>query len=245
MNRKNYLPIAIKLFIVLYVLAILFTIGTKSEKSLPTEEKTTPTIVKNEQTIIPENPPTTVIPQKNILPEIPNSKSMSFYDLEKEAKENLNITLTSSEEEAYIKIRERLLANDELMSLLKNPEIDLVFFKEKFYTVGNCIKINVNASDQKIIDYVKNAMQEVREYNKYDKEALKFKILLTQREFNEYKKIRERLLNNPELAAAFINAKEKIDYIHLSNKFQGDYISTVYIDVNASDKKIIAFLATI
>lgn len=169
------------------------------------------------------------------------------YLLREEAAQ-FGLHLMSWEEDAYRRLRSRLFANDTLASTLLRvgkDEMILVGLGEEFKVGIISIYINVDATDDEIIKFLKDSLPEVKAnktaFEQSVKEASQFGLTLMLWEYDEYKQIRERLLSNERLASALKTSARNGVTVHLERKFSVR-ANNVDINVDATDEEIIEFL---
>ena len=83
------------------------------------------------------------------------AKKLAFDELREEAA-RFGLRLWSSEKDKYNEIRDRLFANEELASALRAADDEgvAVFLERKFRVGKGYVEINVEAADQKIIEFL-------------------------------------------------------------------------------------------
>ena len=174
------------------------------------------------------------------------SQDPSFILLKKEARQ-FGLYLLPWEKKIYGQFRDRLFTNENLASALKTARQEgiIVVLEHKFQINTQTVDINIDASDEEIVEFLVSSTPEAKARNAAFKrlrnEARQFGMSLMPWEKNAYKQIRNRLFANDKLAAAFKAAADAGLWVELERDFQ-IRTSGVHINVDASDKEIIEFL---
>lgn len=167
----------------------------------------------------------------------------------KDEAEQFGFYILPSNETDYIQLKKRWEKNDELRTAIayakENRVMLFIGFRNQVDTGIGYIVIDPFADDETIIKFVRDSVPTVaaleKDYQTLKIEAQQFGLYLTRLEYREYKKIRERLLNNKKLVAAFKHAQRERVMIILATNFSVEK-SLVRINVNATDEEIIKFL---
>lgn len=175
-----------------------------------------------------------------------SSRDPQFVSLRKEASQ-FGLNLMFWEKDEYKQIRNRLFTNDQLASALKtvNQGGILIALNKEFWVHVGVVGIDVNATDNVIIKFLADSLPEAKarkaSFEETRKEASQFGLNLMSWEEEKYKRIRNRLFANDQLASALRTvAREKIQ-VELSHEFRIG-ASVIDINVDASDEEIIRFL---
>lgn len=174
-------------------------------------------------------------------------------DLTKEAINKFGIHIFSSEVEKYLQFKKRLLANESLLSALKDAKNEsvIVLLSNEFNIGTGLVKIDISVDDDNITKFLKESVPIAKakneDYGKAKQEAIQYGIVLWPEDVGEYKQFRKRLLSSKlsskKMASVFKLALDEKIYIYLDNKFEvGERRGWVRVDIYASDEEIIRFL---
>lgn len=173
-------------------------------------------------------------------------RSQNLQSFKDEASQ-FGLHLWSSDEDEYKQVRDRLFANDKLASVLRtaNDEGVFVYLKRRFYVGTGHVDIDVDATDQEIIEFLIISTPEAKareaSFDKLRSEASQFGLHLWPSDEDEYRQIRDRLLTNEQVASALKRAAREGIQIRLEHEFQIK-ANAIDINVDATDQEIIEFL---
>jgi len=168
-------------------------------------------------------------------------------DYQDEARELFGIELWSYQEDEYQQFKEKLLVNSQLSSVFQNAKREkvTVFLSKKFGVGTGWVEVSTGATDDRIVEFLNNSMVEAKarraELKSLNKEASQYGLYLWSHDTERYKQIQSRLSTNKDLASAFrLAAREKV-IVYLDNKFSVND-GSVYVNIDATDEEIVAFL---